>query len=166
MSHKNSKCLDFASVQVKHIVQKRAFFSHTKQNVNMSHLTQWYTKDFLNIKLVSHGSKPVSCENSKCLDFATVRVKHSSKQVIFCLMPNGIKKWVMFDTVAYKGLLKYQINFPLFTVSELWKFQMSAFFIGIGETVKKNAIVINWNSLKTRNFLKGEFWVLSYHFLP
>ena len=43
----------------------------------------------------------------------------------------------MFDTVAYIGLLKDQIDFPLFIVSELSKFQMSGFFIGIGETVQK-----------------------------
>ena len=43
----------------------------------------------------------------------------------------------MFDTMAYKGLLKYQISFPLFMVSELRKFQMSGFFIVIGETVHK-----------------------------
>ena len=38
----------------------------------------------------------------------------------------------MFDTMAYKGFLKYQINFPLFIVSELSKFQMSGFFVGLG----------------------------------
>ena len=38
----------------------------------------------------------------------------------------------MFDIMTYKGLLKYQISFPLFKVSELSKFQMSGFFIGIG----------------------------------
>ena len=43
---------------------------------------------------------------------------------------------------------------------------MSAFFIVMGETVQKKAIVITWNSLKTRNSLSGEFWVLSYDFLP
>ena len=43
----------------------------------------------------------------------------------------------MFDIMAYKGLLKYQINFPLLIVSELRKFQMSGFFTGIGETVSK-----------------------------
>ena len=43
----------------------------------------------------------------------------------------------MFDIMAYKGLLKYQINFPLFIVSELRKFQMYGFFIGAGETVEK-----------------------------
>ena len=39
--------------------------------------------------------------------------------------------------MAYKGLLKYQINFPLFIASELLNFQMSGFFIGIIETVQK-----------------------------
>ena len=43
----------------------------------------------------------------------------------------------MFETVAYIGLLKDQINFPLFIVGELSKFQMYGFFIGIGETVQK-----------------------------
>ena len=43
----------------------------------------------------------------------------------------------MFDTMAYKGLLNYQINFPLFIVSELWKFQMAGFLIGMGETIQK-----------------------------
>ena len=26
--------------------------------------------------------------------------------------------------------------------------------------------MITWNSVKTLNFLSGELWVLSYHFLP
>ena len=43
---------------------------------------------------------------------------------------------------------------------------MSGFFIGIGETVITWNIVITWNSLKTLNFLSGEFWVLSYEFVP
>ena len=56
----------------------------------------------------------------------------------FSLMSNGMTKRVMFDIMACKWLLKYQINFPLFIVSDLWKFQMSGFFIGIGETVQKS----------------------------
>ena len=77
MSRENSKCLHFASVQMKHIVQKRPFFSHSKQNEKTeSYLTQWHTKDFQNIKLVSLYSKSVSCENSKCLHFASVQMKH------------------------------------------------------------------------------------------
>ena len=82
---KNSKCLHFASVQMKHIVQKRPFFSHSKQNEkNESYLTQWHSKGFQNIKLVSLYSKSVSCENSKCLHFPWVQVEtHSSKKAIF-----------------------------------------------------------------------------------
>ena len=77
VSCENSKCLHFASIQMKHIVQKRPFFSHSKQNEkDESYLTQWHTKGFQNIKLVSHYSKSVSCENSKCLHFATVQKIH------------------------------------------------------------------------------------------
>ena len=77
MNRENSKCLHFASVQMKHIVQKRPFFSHSKQNEkNESYLTQWHIKGFQNIKLVSLYSKSVSCENSKCLHFASVQMKH------------------------------------------------------------------------------------------
>ena len=34
VSHENSKCRDFASVQVKPILQKMGIFSHSKQNIN------------------------------------------------------------------------------------------------------------------------------------
>ena len=57
---------------------------------------------------------------------------------------------MMFDTMAYRGLLKYQISLSLFIVSEPRKFQMSGFFIGIGENSSTKATVISWNSLKTR----------------
>ena len=83
VNRENSKCLHFASVQMQHIVQKRPFFSHSKQNEkNESYLTQWHTKGFQNIKLVSLYSKSVSCENSKCLHFPSVQMKHSSKKAI------------------------------------------------------------------------------------
>ena len=73
----NSKCLLFASVQMKHIVQKRPFCSHSKQNEkNESYLTKWHTKGFQNIKLVSLHLKSVNRENSKCLHFASVQMKH------------------------------------------------------------------------------------------
>ena len=81
MSRENSKCLHFASVQMKHIVKKRPFFSHSKQNEkNESYLTQWHTKGFQNIKVVSLYSKSVSRENSKCLHFASVQMKHIVKK--------------------------------------------------------------------------------------
>ena len=85
MSHENSKCLHFASVQMKHIVQKRPFCSHSKQNEkNESYLTQWHTKSFQNIKLVSLYSKSVSCENSKSLHFPSVQMKHIVQKRPFC----------------------------------------------------------------------------------
>ena len=53
------------------------------------------------------------------------------------LMPNGMRKLAMSDTMAYRWLLKYRISFPLFIVGELYKFQMSGFFIDTSETVQK-----------------------------
>ena len=77
LSCENSKCLHFASVQMKHIVQKTAFCSYSKQNEkNESYLTQWNTRGFQNIKLVSLHSKSVNHKNSNCLHFAAVQMKH------------------------------------------------------------------------------------------
>ena len=77
VSHKNPKCLHFASVQLKYIVQKRPFFlSFQTEWKNESYLTQWHTKCFPNITLVSYYSKSVSRENSKCLHFASVQMKN------------------------------------------------------------------------------------------
>ena len=76
VSLKNSKCLHFASVQMKQIVQNRPFFSHSKQSKNESYMTQWHTKGFTNIKLVSLYSKSVSHKNSKCRHFVSVQIKH------------------------------------------------------------------------------------------
>ena len=83
----------FPSVQMKHIVQKRPFCSHSKQNeTNESYLTQWHTKGFQNIKVVSLYSKSVSRENSKCLHFASVQMKHIVQKRPFFLIPNRMKK--------------------------------------------------------------------------
>ena len=41
-----------------------------------SYLTQWHTRGFQNIKLISLYSKSVNRENSKCLHFASVQMKH------------------------------------------------------------------------------------------
>ena len=78
VSCENSKCLHFGPVQVKYIVQNRPFlFSfQTEMNKNESYLTQSNTKGFQNIKLVFHYSKSVSRENSKCLHFPSVQMKH------------------------------------------------------------------------------------------
>ena len=76
VSCKNSKCLDFVLGQVTGIVQKRhnlSFMLH-KIKKNDSYSTQWHSKGFQNIELVSHYSKSVSCKNSKFLDFVLVQV--------------------------------------------------------------------------------------------
>ena len=93
MSCGNSKCLHFPSVQMKHIVQNRPFsFSFQTEWVNESYLTQWHTKGFQNIKLVSLFSKSVSHENSKCLHFASVQMKQIVQNRPFFLIPNRMKK--------------------------------------------------------------------------
>ena len=43
---------------------------------NESYLTQWHTRGFQNMQLVFHYSKSVSRENSKCLHFPSVLMKH------------------------------------------------------------------------------------------
>ena len=110
------------------------FFSHSKQNEkNESYLSQWQSKGFQNIKLVSLYSESVSHGNSKCLYFATVQMKHIvQNRPFFSYSKQNEKKLVIFDTMAYQRLPEYQISFPLFKVSEPWKFQMSSFCVSIG----------------------------------
>ena len=92
VSCENSKCLHFASVQMKHIVQKGPFFSHSKQTEKYeSYLTQWHTKGFQNINLVSLHSKSVSRENSKCLHFVSVQMEHIVQKGPYFLIPNRMK---------------------------------------------------------------------------
>ena len=60
---------------------------------NESYLTQWHTRGFQNIKLVFHYLKSVSRENSKCLHFPSVQMKHIVQyRPLFFLIPNRIKK--------------------------------------------------------------------------
>ena len=40
------------------------------------------------------------------------------------LTPNGMRKWAMSDTMAYRWLLNNRISFPFFIVGELYKFQI------------------------------------------
>ena len=83
--HENSRCLHFVSVQVKHIVQNRQFYSLTQKKMkNESFLIQWDTKGFQNIKLVCLYSKSMSHENSKC-HFASVQVKQVLSMACFAL---------------------------------------------------------------------------------
>ena len=91
VSHENCKCLHFVVSTDETHCSKRAIFSHSKQNEkNESYLTQWHTKGFQNIKLVSLHSKSVSRENCKCLHFA-VQMKHMFKKGIF-FIPNRMKR--------------------------------------------------------------------------
>ena len=52
---------------------------------NESYLTQWHTKGFQNIKLVSLYSESVSRQNSKCLHFASAQMKHIVQKRPFLL---------------------------------------------------------------------------------
>ena len=84
MSHENFKCLQFASLQMKNIVQNRPFFLlFQTERKNKSYLTQSHTKSFQNIKLVSIYSKSVSRKNSKCLCFASVQIKTVQSRPFF-----------------------------------------------------------------------------------
>ena len=59
---------------------------------------------------------------------------HNLKQAIFFSFQTEWKKWVIFHTMAYQRFPAYQVSFPLFKVSELWKFQMSSFCVSKDET--------------------------------
>ena len=123
---------------MKLILQQRAFFLSFQTEWELSKRVIFYTIAYEGLLkyqiLVFYYSKSVSCTNSKCLDFASVQVKHIVKKCHFFLIPNRMWKWVIFDTMAYQRLLKYQTSFSLFKASELWKFQMSRFCITTGET--------------------------------
>ena len=59
---------------------------------NESYLTQWHTRGFQNIKLVFHYSKSVSHENSKCLHFPSVQMKHIVQTGRLFLIPTRMTK--------------------------------------------------------------------------
>ena len=73
--------LSTMTYEVTPIQLKRAFFYHAKQNEKMTD-TMAYQR-LLKYQLVSHYLKSVSHENSKCLDYAIVKVKHSSNRPVF-----------------------------------------------------------------------------------
>ena len=109
---------------MKHVNQNRSFFlwcqTDWRNEVIFNTMAyQGFLKYRVSFKLVI-----VSHENSKCVDFASVQVKHIVENRPFLsLMPNWMKKWVIIDIMAYQRLLKYPISFSLFKVSEPWKFQ-------------------------------------------
>ena len=77
--------------------------------------------------------------------------KRSSKQAIFSLIRNRMKKRVIFDTMAYKILPKYHIGFLLFKVSEPWKFQMSSFCVSTSETHSPKQAIFFSHSKRMKN---------------
>ena len=84
---------------------------------NDSYLMQRHIKAFWNIKLVSRYSKwAMEIPNVWILSVSTGET-HTSKRAFFSHAKQNVK-WVIFDTMAYQRLLKYQINFPVFKVSE------------------------------------------------
>ena len=131
----NSKCLHFASVQMKHIVQNRPFFlSFQTEWKNKSYLTQWHTKGFQNIKLVSIYSKSVSHENFKCLHFVSVQVKHIVQNRQFSSLTR--KGWKM-SHIPYNGIPKaFRMSNWFAFIQSQWatKFQMSSFCVSAGSS--------------------------------
>ena len=82
-------------------------------------------------------------------------VIHSSKLTILSLILNRMKRWLIFDIMVYQGLLKYQISFLLYKVSELWKFQMCWFCISTGETHSSKLAILSLilNRMKNDSYL-------------
>ena len=156
VSCENSKRLHFVSLQMKHIhvVQNRPFFSHSKQNEKVSHI--WHN-DILYSRLPEYQisfplfkvSEPWKFQmSSLCVSSDE---KHSSKQAIFSLIRNRMKKWVIFDTMAYEILPKYHISFLLFKVSEAWKFQMSSFCVSTSERHSPKQAILFSHSKRMKN---------------
>ena len=146
MSSENSKSLHFASVQMKHMVQNRTFLlSFQTEWKSQSYLTQWHTKGFQNIKLVSTYSKSVNCDNSKCLHFVSVQMKHIvQNRPFYSLIQSRMKKCVIFDTMVYQRLPEYQIS--LYSKS-----------VGL-----KNSKCLHYVSVQMKNIVQNRPFFLSF----
>ena len=150
MSCKSSKCSELASVQVKSIVQKMPFFSHAKQNEKKKVIFGTIAYQGLLKYQISFPIFKVG-ERWK-FQMSGFEVKPLPQTRVFSLMPCRTKKWIIFDTMACQRLLKYQISFPLFKVSEPWKFLMSGFCIITGDThISKRAFFFS-HSKQNENY--------------
>ena len=131
---------------MKHMVQNMPFFlSFQTEWINESYLTQWHTKGFQNMKLVCLYSKSVSHENSKCLHFASVQMKHTvQNRPFYSLIPSRMKKWVIFGTMAYQRLPEYQIS--LYSKS-----------VGL-----KNSKCLHYVSVQMKNIVQNRPFFLSF----
>ena len=112
-----------------HSSQQAIFSSHSKQNEKMNHIWHIAYQGLPKYQIrfpLSKVSEPWKFQMCwLCVSRCETLVQNSPS---FSLMPNWLKKWVIFDTMAYQRLLKSQISFLLFRVSEPWKFQMSSFW--------------------------------------
>ena len=61
--------------------------------------------------------------------------------------------------MAYQTLPEYQINFPLFKVSELRKFQMSSFCVNTGETHSSKQAILSY----CKQYEKNESYLTQWH---
>ena len=83
------------------------------------------------MKSVSLYSKSVSCENSRCLHFESLQLKHIVQNRPFFSYSKQNEK---MSHIGYQKFPEYQISFPLFKVSEPQKLQMSSFCVSTDET--------------------------------
>ena len=127
VSCENSKCLHSASVQMKHNSKhspKRPFF------LIANRMKKWVTFDTMAYQRFPEYqiSFPLFKVNEpwkfqmSWVHFASIQVKHIVVQnrQFSSLIGKEWKKWVLFDTIGYQSLPKYQISF----VRKLSKFQM------------------------------------------
>ena len=131
------------------------FFSHFKLNEKMSHI--WHNGIPKAFRISNYFS---FIQSQWAMKIPDVSILHQYRwntvqKGHFSIIPNRMEKWVIFDTMAYERLPKYQISFPLFKVNELWKLQMSSFCVSSDEKhSSKQAIFL---SFKTE-WKMSHFW--------
>ena len=98
-----------------------------------SYLTQWPTKAFQNIKLVSLYSKSVSCENSKCLHFVSVQIKNIVRnRKIFPLLQTELKNESYFTQWHTNGFQNIKLV-SLYSKSVSYENSKSLYFVSVQE---------------------------------
>ena len=108
--------------------------SYTKSN-NDSYSTQWHTKGFQNIKIVSHYSKSVSHKNSKRLDFVLLQVKRMVKNRTISPSCYTKSENDFYSTQCHtKGFQNIKLVFHYSKSVSNKKFQMSSFCVGTSNT--------------------------------
>ena len=96
VSCENFKCVDFASVQVKHIVENRPFLVLIPNRIkNESYLTQCHMPNWFSF---IQSQWPIKIPNVLILH--QYRWNTKFKLCHFSLMPNWMKRSLIFDTMA------------------------------------------------------------------